>query len=183
MIRSFDLIIFWYLNSWAGVAPFGDLIIVFCAKYLAYIFVFAFLVLLLLWRRSRQEKIRIFWVAAFSGAIARLGITELIRFFYHRPRPFMAYHGVHQLLVDNEWSFPSGHAAFFFAVAAALYLYNKKWGSIFFVAAVFMTVARVIAGIHYPSDIVGGAGIGIAVAYIVFYYCAEKLRVKKAAKI
>ena len=32
-----------------------------------------------------------------------------------------------------------------------------------------MTVSRVIAGIHYPSDIVGGALIGVAVAYGVFY--------------
>ena len=181
MIRALDMAVFWYLNSWAGVTPLGDALIVFCAKYLAYISVLAFLALLFFWRRSRQENIRIFWVTMLSGVIARLGITELIRLFYHRPRPFMAYH-VHQLILDNEWSFPSGHAAFFFAVAVAIFCYNKKWGSVFLVAAVFITVGRVIAGVHYPSDIAGGMLIGVAVAYIVFTL-AEKQRRGKVIKI
>ena len=75
---------------------------------------------------------------------------------------------VHQLLPETSWSFPSGHATFFFAMATAIYLYNKKWGIFFFAATVLMTVSRVVSGIHYPFDIIGGAVIGIAVAYLTF---------------
>ncbi len=109
--------------------------------------------------------------------VARLGVTELIRFFYHRPRPFVA-HQVHPLFFDNAWSFPSGHATFFFAMATAIYFYNKKWSIGFFIASILMTLSRIIAGAHYPSDIIGGMAIGMAVACIVFYI-AERQKAKK----
>ena len=169
MIRVLDLAIFWYLNSWAGASKAYDALIIFCAQYLGYLCVAAFFLLLFFWRRSQQEKISIFWVAVASVVIARLGVTEFIRFFYHRPRPFIAHH-VHQLISETEWSFPSGHAAFFFALAAAVYLYDKKWGMAFFAASVAMGIGRVAAGVHYPSDILGGMLIGAVVACVVFYF-------------
>lgn len=67
-----------------------------------------------------------------SAAIARFGLVEIIRLFYHRPRPFLALPQIHALFMDTEWSFPSGHASFFFAMAMANYLYNKKWGVVFY---------------------------------------------------
>ena len=50
-------------------------------------------------------------------------------------------------------------------MATAVYLYNKKWGIGFFIATILITMSRVIAGVHYPSDILDGAAIGILVAY------------------
>ncbi len=175
MIRSFDLALFQYLNGWAGASPGRDMAIVFFAQYLAYLCVAAFFLFLVLRHGAAREKIRIFRVAVLSVIIARLGITEIIRFFYHRPRPFTAYH-VHQLIAEREWSFPSGHAAFFFAMAAAIYGYDKKWGRAFFAASIAMGIARVIAGVHYPSDILGGAMVGIGVAYAVFYFAEKRTR-------
>ncbi|MSU74707.1 phosphatase PAP2 family protein, partial [Candidatus Kaiserbacteria bacterium] len=40
----------------------------------------------------------------------------------------------------------------------------------FYIATILMTISRVVAGIHYPSDIIAGALIGIAVAYTTFYF-------------
>lgn len=140
--------------------------IIFFAKYFPYAVVLAFLILLFYSSYEKREKIKIFWTALFSTAIVRFGVTELIRFFYHRPRPFVAYDTL-PLFPEQSWSFPSGHAAFFFALATALYFYNKKWGAWFFLAATVISIARVIAGVHYPSDILGGALVGIAVAYVV----------------
>ena len=54
-------------------------------------------------------------------------------------------------------------------MSTVIYFYNKKLGIFFFIATLLITVSRVIAGIHYPSDIIGGALIGITVAYITFY--------------
>ncbi len=168
-----DSQLFHWLNNLAGQSRAFDVAVIFLAEYLPYAIVLAFLALLFYSGYKKREKIRIFWVTLFSVAIARYGAVELIRFFYHRQRPFVAYDILPLFPHENSWSFPSGHAALFFALAAALYFYNKKWGAWFFLAAVLISVARVIAGVHYPSDILGGALVGIAAAYVVVFF-AEK---------
>ena len=116
---------------------------------------------------------RIFFAATISSLLARFGAVELIRFFYHRPRPFSALYEIHPLFLDGNWSFPSGHAAFFFAMAAAAYSYDKKLGAWLFASAVLISAARVAAGVHYPSDILGGAIIGISVALAVVRFVGK----------
>lgn len=151
-----------------------DNAIIFLTEYLPYAIVLAFAALLFYSSYEKREKIKIFWTALFSTAIARFGVVELIRLFYHRPRPFVAFN-TEPLFPEHSWSFPSGHAAFFFALAASLYFYNKKWGAWFFIAATIISVSRVIAGVHYPSDILGGALVGIAVAYVVSWTTKKSL--------
>jgi len=164
----FDVQFSHFLNNLAGQSFFLDGVVVFFASYLAYILVAIFLIFLFLSQYSLREKLEIFLVTAAAGIIARGGVTELIRFFYHRPRPFSELPGIHQLLTDPAWSFPSGHATFFFAVATVVYLYHRKWGMFFFVAAALITIGRVVAGVHYPSDVLAGALIGGAVGYATF---------------
>lgn len=165
---AMDTQLFYLLNNLVGQSQLFDDVIVFLASYLAYILIAGFLTFIVLSRYSKPEKLQIFLIAGISTIIARFGVTELIRFFYHRPRPFSVLDNVRQLLANGEWSFPSGHAAFFFALSTVVYLHNKKWGIGFFAATILMAVSRVIAGIHYPSDIVVGAIIGIVIAYTIF---------------
>lgn len=157
---TLDTSLFFALNNLAGRSYLFDLLIVFLAQYLAYIVIVVFLIT----TYQTRDRLAVFWIPIISALVARLGITELIRFFYHRPRPFATL-PVHQLLSDTAWSFPSGHAAFFFALATGVYSHNKKWGIALFFIAIVITTSRVIAGVHYPSDIIGGMLIGIATAY------------------
>ncbi|MBI3631146.1 MAG: phosphatase PAP2 family protein [Candidatus Sungbacteria bacterium] len=175
-----DLNLFFFLNNLAGRSRVFDVLVVGMATYAPYLLVMLFFLLICFSAYEARQKLRMVWVVAISALVARLGAAEGIRLFYHRPRPFMAYQ-VRQLLSDNEWSFPSGHATFFFAMATAVYLYNKKWGAGFFAAALLVSAGRVIAGIHYPSDILGGALIGAAVACFVFY-AAEKRKTGEIGK-
>ena len=163
---ALDTLVFHLLNDMAGQSPALDGAFVFFASYLGYALIGLFLALAFISRRSLREKLSFFFIAALSSVTARFGVAEFIRFFYHRPRPF-ADLSVTQLLATNEWSFPSGHATFYFALATAVYLYDKKWGIGFFAAAALMGASRVVAGIHYPSDIALGALIGVLVAYII----------------
>lgn len=173
-----DIKLLYLLNNLAGISAVFDDIIIFFTSYLQYIIGILFLAGLYFVHIPRSEKIKIFWVTIISATVARLGVTELIRHFYHRLRPFMVYGDIHKLVSDNAYSFPSGHAAFFFAFAMAIYFYNKRWGAWFFVAATLISIGRVAVGVHYPSDILGGAVVGIASAYLV-YRIAED-RSKKA---
>jgi undecaprenyl-diphosphatase len=141
---------------------------VFCASYLAYILIALFLIVVLISKDHWKDKIYFLIVTALSTLIARFGVTELIRYFYHRPRPFLVEQPIHQLLTDPSWSFPSGHATFFFALATIVYLHNRKWGAFFLIAAVIVSLGRVAAGVHDLSDIAGGAVVGIVTTAIVY---------------
>lgn len=183
---ALDLKLLYFLNNFAGKSQIFDVLIIFFASYLQYIFIIAFVLLLYFLGYSKREKLYIFWTTVLSAIIARYVITEIIRFFYHRQRPFVT-HELHQLIQKNEWSFPSGHSAFFFAMATTVYLYNKKWGILFFISAILMNISRTVAGAHYPSDILGGIIIGVITAYMVFkaislriqYICKKKSYQKK----
>jgi undecaprenyl-diphosphatase len=169
---SLDVAVFSLLNNYAGASSVFDAALVFFANYLQYVLAFSFVLLLYISAYPRRIKIKIFWTTILAGGIALFGITSLIRLLYHRPRPFITL-DARYLFTEQSWSFPSAHAAFFFAVAAAIFLYNKKWGIGFFLAAVIMNISRVIAGVHYVSDILAGMAVGIVTACIV-YYIAQK---------
>ncbi len=174
---SLDTNILFFLNGLTGTSNLFDGTIVFLASYLPWLLVAAFVLWLYFSAYPKNEKIFIFLVAAISALISRFGIAELIRFFYQRPRPFLTYQQVHPLFTDTDPSFPSGHATFFFAIAMAVFLYNKKWGTVLLIGTLLVTISRIAVGMHYPSDILGGIIIGIAVAYVVSFI-AERWRAK-----
>jgi membrane-associated phospholipid phosphatase len=66
------------------------------------------------------------------------------------------------LLVDKtkDFSFPSDHATVAGAVAAGLFLVNRRLGLIAIIAALAMAFARVYVGAHYPGDVAAGLVLG-----------------------
>jgi undecaprenyl-diphosphatase len=123
---------------------------------------------------SYREKIVVGLSALMAGLISRYAIGSTIRFLWHRPRPFVTLH-VHQLIAESSYSFPSGHSTFFFAFSTIVYCYNKKLGIFFYVATALMTIGRIMAGVHYPSDILAGAVIGIICGWFTFKYITPLL--------
>lgn len=154
---AWDIKLFYAINNLAEKSQFWDQLFILANKYAVAVFT---IILLVYFFRSRK----VFWTAALSAILSRGILTEAIRFFYHRPRPFVALENVKRLIEKNglEASFPSGHTAYIFAIALAVYLYDKKIGGILMAAVVLLTFARIYLGVHYPSDIIGG----ILIAYL-----------------
>lgn len=175
LIHNIDNNLLFALNSLAGRADFSDLAIIFLAKYMAYILPVVFLVCIYRSKIDLNEKYLITSISFFAALVARFVVEPLIHLFYFRPRPFLVFH-IHQLLPENTYSFPSGHASFFFAFSFAIYFYNKKWGTWFLIASAILTLARVAAGIHYPTDIFGGFVIGLAIASFSYKYLNRPFR-------
>lgn len=183
---SLDVYIFKWLNSWAGVRPLWDVLIIFRATYLWYIVMaavaaFVGATFFPRFRAYRRRHTELFIFAFVSAFVARFVITGLIHFLYNRPRPFEVLSGVHKL-VNHEMggAFPSGHASLAFAVATAVSFYYPKTSILFFIAALSIGAGRVAAGVHWPSDILGGAVVGIITAWLVRFVW-EKSKNKRTA--
>jgi len=106
-------------------------------------------------------------------AIAELGVAVLIglfvswsiKLFLAMPRPFDLTDQIVPLWQYRDLgSFPSGHAVFFMIVAIGMLRLSPRMGHVLFVCALLIPIARVMAGIHYPLDIIGGWMIGVVIA-------------------
>lgn len=160
-----DYLLFTYINKFVGKCLCIDALAVFFADYLVYFLLAgAALIYFLI---KKKERFRYVLVIGSSVILSRLAITELIRLIWHRSRPFVDYQ-VNQIIEHSvSGSFPSGHVAFLFALAMAVYFFNKKWGIVFLILGLLVGLARVFVGIHYPLDILGGMVVGILSAIIV----------------
>lgn len=120
-----------------------------------------------------REQIIFLGRVAVAGIIS-LGIAAVIGYFYFRVRPFAAL-GFDALIAKSalEKSFPSDHAVVAWALGTILFLYNKKSGYWAGAAALLICLGRVLAGVHYVSDVLVGAGIGALAALLVFKISAN----------
>lgn len=116
-------------------------------------------------------------LSAIAFVLARLVFANVIREFWTRNRPFISHDQVHKIIAknDNEASFPSGHASAMFAVSTVVYAYNKKLGIVLMVLSTLTAFSRVVVGVHYPSDVIGGAVLGIGTGYLTLKLFAKRI--------
>src|SRR5579875_2722364 len=167
-----DTSVYHTLNNFAFDHPWvGDI-----AKFFAQDVVFILiggLALLWLLRTSRGRLLDDrSQVAIFAGALAvMLGllIVQGIGHLWDRPRPFVALHHFHKLIPHPaDASFPSDHVTGSAALAFALILFGRvRLGLATLVVALLIGVARVMVGIHWPTDILGAIGVGALAAIVV----------------
>lgn len=93
-------------------------------------------------------------------------VATYLKLFFHTLRPFEVFPIV-TLVEQNGFAFPSGHSAFFMAIASSLWFYHKRLSIFFGISAVVIGVSRIIAGIHFPIDILGGLALGFIIGMIM----------------
>jgi len=163
---TIDQIIFRLINGLAGKWWPFDWLGIFFAEYLGY-FIVLIAIFIFIKERNWRQRIYFFALAGLSVILARGLITEIIRFFYERPRPFLTLQ-IQPLIEHNlTSSFPSGNAAAFFALGLAIFYFNRKWGWRCLILALLIGATRIFTGVHWPSDILAGAIIGLVSAFLV----------------
>ncbi len=125
---------------------------------------FWFPALILLWFVSNS-----FWkqwtVVEFFGILGLAGVVLAIKFLVRRERPQGEWGGIYRN--TDPHSFPSGHAARSFLIAVIASAFGPLWLVIvLWIWAPLVALARVAMGVHYLSDVVAGAVLGVIVALI-----------------
>ena len=118
----------------------------------------------------------------FSAIIVCTFLVYGIKAAIFRPRPYVVLELFETNILttkDPYSSFPSSHTASAFTTAAILGYYFKKWIIPVFAAAVCAGLARIYLLVHYPSDVVAGAIIGILVSLCVIYISRQVMKRQK----
>ncbi len=104
------------------------------------------------------------WRSIVFIPLGTWAVTAFLKLAFHAPRPFQTLDIIPLSIPGTFDSFPSGHAAFYMAMALAVYKYHKKAGVFFIIMAALLSVARIVTGVHYPVDILAGW----LVAYLMY---------------
>jgi membrane-associated phospholipid phosphatase len=143
----------------------------------------AFGVPLIMIINGRVKKKRIMWrngltiiLAVATSAI----VANILKYIIDLPRPYEIYPFIEKLSVGGSPTFPSGHTADAFAFAVAAALIFRKWFIVIpsLLWASVVGYSRMCLGVHFPSDVLGGALVGAACAGI-YYWMDKKNRVKE----
>lgn len=107
-----------------------------------------------------------------TTVIEALGVTYGLKYAFDRQRPYEKYPGkLNPINPEDSPSFPSGHTAAAFSLATSLSITYPKWYVIApsAVWACGVGFARMNQGVHYPSDVLTGAVIGVGCAFANVY--------------
>lgn len=111
---------------------------------------------------KKRTQIRDWCLVYLGGSAVAWALKELIQ----RPRPFETG-AITPLVEATGYAFPSGHATVLFAAFPLLVTAYPSYRWLILVIAMILILTRVYLGIHYISDIIGGAVIGIVVSQIM----------------
>jgi undecaprenyl-diphosphatase len=167
--------IFTFLHSFAFHSSLLDSVIIFFAEPFIYIFIL-FIILNLLWKDrilndgfnlkyvyKKSKSITVIIASTILGYI----LANLLKILIHADRPFITLPNIYTLIPESGYAFPSGHSATIAAFAFAVFFKNKRLGYICFLAMLLIGVSRVVSGVHFPIDILGGYALGFLVAYLL----------------
>lgn len=138
---------------------------------------------------KRDSKSGLIWVVvAVLTAVASDQISMLFKNYFERIRPCHDEEILHWLRISvrcpDSFSFVSAHACSHFAQAFLYHhLFKNKHASIlFFTWAFVISLSQVYVGVHYPSDVLAGAVLGLIIGFVMSKFgtlLLEKIRSRK----
>jgi len=163
-VELLDTTLFHLINQ-AGQNSFLDWFMPFMTDLKNFTYILAVLAGYILWRERKGGLVFLVFVG-LTLAITDPFASRLLKEWVGRIRPCQVLEEV-RLLTDcnTSYSFPSSHAVNIFAAAYFLSLMFRRLSPLIFGIAVIVGYSRVYMGIHYPLDVVGGAAIGLLIAW------------------
>ena len=122
----------------------------------------ALTILLLFFKKTRKAAL----ASALSMIFTLLVVNIALKPMVARIRPYEVIEGLTYIVArESEFSFPSGHSANSLACAWVLWrMLPRKIGLPALVLGLMIALSRLYVGVHYPTDVIAGVAIGIALA-------------------
>ena len=127
-----------------------------------------------------KKKYRVYGIMIIIATLTTAFVGNIIlKNVFERPRPFHSY-DINLIIEEpSGFSFPSGHTSSAFVCAGMLSVINKKLCIISYTVASLIAISRAYLFVHFPSDIIAGALLGITMSWI-FIYLYNTMFPKKA---
>jgi len=174
MLQQIDLDILYFFNVTLS-SSFLDVAVPFLTNSRNWIPVYSLAALFLVWK-YKWRGVRIVCAVAIMVGAANTITNVLVKEFIERPRPCAtdavgAYIISWIRLPDGMrfgFSMPSSHAVNNFATAMFFFILfpSRKIFLWFFIVATIVASTRLYLGLHYPSDTLAGAIMGIGIGYV-----------------
>ncbi len=135
--------------------------VTFLASILIWLMFFGLIVLWVVDGKIKRETV----IHALFASLVAWTISEIIKYIFPTLRPFQVQHLI-PLTSTVPWdgAFPSGHTALAFALSVTILKHDKKVGILYLIMAGLVGIARIMAHVHYPIDIMGGAILGTVIS-------------------
>lgn len=172
-LASLDTHVFRAINGMAGKNHLLDAVGVFCARWLI-LMMFLVVVMRAVFLFTQRSSVdgSVLLSAGMKGCIAAalaFIVSVLASPFLFRARPYVTLSNVMKLMGNpvTPHSFPSSHSSIAFALAFSVFAVDRGFGSFLLGTATLVGLGRIYVGVHYPTDIIGGALLGWSTALLV----------------
>jgi undecaprenyl-diphosphatase len=172
-VNPIDRALVIWLNNFAGQSkPFDVAMQIIATDYLMpLVFSMSMFAMWFAGKGVEQRKRFQYWTLVGISSIGLSNVAVfLLNITWSRTRPYVDLDEIHLLFYKaTDPSFPSNPVAIGFAAGSAAWMVDRKFGYFLFAAGLLYGFSRTYAGVFYPSDVLGGAAVGIIVTWLTTY--------------